>query len=114
MDDLKIVGNENLTLEMFIMQIIHLKNVRQTEAQKIKINSDLDLNEHETNNSIFFFESGLVNEKKRGPCQTSSTTDSVFLIKKSPARQLRHGRVGKLEIECFQKSRDFDLAYRPN
>ena len=50
LDDLKIVGNENLTLEMFIMQIIHLKNVRQTEAQKIKINSDLDLNEHETNN----------------------------------------------------------------
>ena len=47
---LKIVGNENLTLEMFIMQIIHLKNVRQTEEQKIKINSDLDLNEHETNN----------------------------------------------------------------
>ena len=50
LDDLKIVGNENLTLEMFIMQIIHLKNVRQTEEQKIKINSDLDLNEHETNN----------------------------------------------------------------
>ena len=50
LDDLKIVGNENLTLEMFIMQIIHLKNVRQTEEQKIKINSDLDLNEDETNN----------------------------------------------------------------
>ena len=50
LDDLKIVGNENLTLEMFIMQIIHLKNVRQTEEQKIKINSDLDFNEHETNN----------------------------------------------------------------
>ena len=50
LDDLKTVGNENLTLEMFIMQIIHLKNVRQTEEQKIKINSDLDLNEHETNN----------------------------------------------------------------
>ena len=24
-DDLKVVGNENLTLEMYIMQIIHLK-----------------------------------------------------------------------------------------
>ena len=26
-DDLKIVGNENLTLEMYIMQLIHLKNI---------------------------------------------------------------------------------------
>ena len=27
MDDLSIVGNENLTLEMYIMQLIHLKNI---------------------------------------------------------------------------------------
>ena len=26
-DDLKIVGNENLTLEMYIMQLIHLKDI---------------------------------------------------------------------------------------
>ena len=26
-DDLRIVGNENLTLEMYVMQIIHLKNL---------------------------------------------------------------------------------------
>jgi len=26
-DDLKIVGNENLTLEMYIMQLVHLKNI---------------------------------------------------------------------------------------
>ena len=26
-DDLKIIGNEALALEMFIMQLIHLKNV---------------------------------------------------------------------------------------
>ena len=27
MDDLRIVGNENLTLEMYIMQLVHLKNI---------------------------------------------------------------------------------------
>ena len=27
LDDLKIVGNENLTLEMYIMQLVHLKNI---------------------------------------------------------------------------------------
>ena len=25
-DDLRIVGNENLTLEMYVMQLIHLRN----------------------------------------------------------------------------------------
>jgi len=29
MDDLRIVGNENLTLEMYVMQLIHLKNIDQ-------------------------------------------------------------------------------------
>ena len=26
-DDLRIVGNENLVLEMYIMQLVHLKNI---------------------------------------------------------------------------------------
>ena len=26
-DDLRIIGNENLTLEMYIMQLVHLKNI---------------------------------------------------------------------------------------
>ena len=29
MEDLKIVGNENLTLEMYVMQLMHLKNIDQ-------------------------------------------------------------------------------------
>ena len=31
MEDLKIIGNENLALEMYIMQLIHLKNIDQRE-----------------------------------------------------------------------------------
>ena len=31
MDDLRIVGNENLTLEMYIMQLMHLKNIDQKQ-----------------------------------------------------------------------------------
>ena len=33
MDDLRIVGNENLTLEMYIMQLMHLKKIDQTEEE---------------------------------------------------------------------------------
>tara|TARA_B100000780_G_scaffold217715_1_gene156968 strand:+ start:48 stop:1727 length:1680 start_codon:yes stop_codon:yes gene_type:complete len=31
MDDLKIVGNENLTLEMYVLQLMHLKNIDQKD-----------------------------------------------------------------------------------
>ena len=31
MDDLRIVGNENLTIEMYVMQLIHLKNIDQKQ-----------------------------------------------------------------------------------
>jgi len=37
-DDLRVVGNENLTLEMYIMQIIHLKNLGQIKEQDTDIN----------------------------------------------------------------------------
>ena len=36
-DDLKIVTNENLTLEMFVMQLIHLKNIEHVSEKKIEI-----------------------------------------------------------------------------
>ena len=38
-DDLRIVGNENLTLEMYILQLIHLKNIdERKEITKIENN----------------------------------------------------------------------------
>jgi len=40
MDDLRIVGNENLTLEMYVMQLMHLKNI----DQKLEDASDLYTN----------------------------------------------------------------------
>ena len=41
MDDLRIVGNENLTLEMYVMQLMHLKNINQ----KQEISADFTLTE---------------------------------------------------------------------
>jgi DNA polymerase III subunit gamma/tau len=39
MDDLRIVGNENLALEMYVMQLIHLKNIDQREEVSGEPNS---------------------------------------------------------------------------
>ena len=47
-DDLRIVGNENLTLEMYIMQLVYLKNI---ESSKGYITSDNNKNDL-TNDSL--------------------------------------------------------------
>lgn len=40
MDDLRIVGNENLTLEMYVMQLMHLKNIDQNQEVSADPNSN--------------------------------------------------------------------------
>ena len=40
-DDLRVVGNENLTLEMFIMQLAHLKNIGFKEEGTLKIDASV-------------------------------------------------------------------------
>jgi len=42
MDDLRIVGNENLTLEMYIMQLMHLKNIDQKQESASDLPADED------------------------------------------------------------------------
>ena len=37
-DDLRLVGNENLTLKMYIMQLIHLKDLDSKSKKKLKMN----------------------------------------------------------------------------
>ena len=39
MDDLRIVGNENLTLEMYVMQLMHLKNIDQKQESTSGLHS---------------------------------------------------------------------------
>jgi DNA polymerase-3 subunit gamma/tau len=65
MDDLRIVGSENLTLEMYVMQLMHLKNIDQKEesssglysseeslvTEEISISSSEELNDKEQRSS---------------------------------------------------------------
>ena len=45
-DDLKLVSNENLSLEMYILQLIHLKDIESTK--------DIKINDQETQGSENF------------------------------------------------------------
>ena len=46
-DDLKIVANENLALEMYVMQLVHLKDINLTEASKIDFSSTQENNQED-------------------------------------------------------------------
>ena len=48
-DDLRIVGNENLSLEMFIMQLIHLKDI---DLRKENLNIESNTNQISNENLV--------------------------------------------------------------
>ena len=114
-DDLRIVGNENLTLEMYIMQLVHLKNIdEQKEVSSI---------ENEINNTS--------NEKLVGkkiddkPLETNITNQiknqmkNINQIKTSPIKNsIKDDKKNSIEITSFQdlidqanKEKEIELKY---
>ena len=98
-DDLRIVGNENLTLEMYIMQLVHLKNI---ESRNQTSNLDNDKNQTYNENLI-----GKKNDDKpletNIPNQVKNQLKSTDQIKTNPAENLSKDFQGtKIEIKSLQ------------
>ena len=93
-DDLKVVGNENLTLEMYIMQLAHLKNI--DSSKKIFQESTNENNINLTGNKIKDenLDSDLSTKIKN---QLKNTNQ----IKSSPIKNIS-SQSGKIEITNFQ------------
>jgi len=97
-DDLKIVGNENLTLEMYIMQMVHLKNIDDkkiilkdnTIEKNIEIKDNLIGNKIKEENLEGDFSTQIKNQLK-----------NTNQIKSSPIKNLS-SQVSKIEITSFQ------------
>ena len=112
-DDLRIVGNENLTLEMYIMQLVHLKNI---DARK-------ETHNLETNQQT---EESLVGKKiddkpldTNIPNQFKNQLKSTDQIKTNPVKNLlKDNQSAKIEITSFQdlidqanKEKEIELKY---
>ena len=112
-DDLRIVGNENLTLEMYIMQLVHLKNI---DARK-------EIQNLETNQQT---EESLVGKKiddkpleTNIPNQVKNQLKSTDQIKTNPVKNLlKDNQSAKIEITSFQdlidqanKEKEIELKY---
>jgi len=93
-DDLRIVGNENLTLEMYIMQLIHLKNI---DEKKEILNTETNLNNLSGENLI-----GKKNDdnllEKNTPNQIKNQLKNTNQIKTNPINILNESSQ-KLEIK---------------
>ena len=114
-DDLKIIGNENLMLEMYIMQLTHLKNI---DDRKVALPSD------NTSNKIL--EDNLIGKKKKdkliennAPNQIKNQLKSIDQIKTNPIKNLfKENQSAKIEIKSFKdlidkanKEKEIELKY---
>ena len=113
--DLKIIGNENLILEMYIMQLTHLKNI---DDRKVALPSDNTSNKILEDNLI-----GKKNEDKlienNAPNQIKNQLKSIDQIKTNPIKNLfKENQSAKIEIKSFKdlidkanKEKEIELKY---
>ena len=113
-DDLRIVGNENLTLEMYIMQLVHLKNL---DEKKEILSKTSILNENDKNFSEKKIED--IPKDLNLNNQTKSQLKNTNQIKANPVKNLvTDTKKTKIEISSFQdlidktnKEKEIELKY---
>ena len=112
-DDLSIVGNENLTLEMYIMQLVYLKSIdARKETQNLENYQQSDKNLIGKKIDDKTLETNIPNQIKN---QLKSTNQ----IKTNPVKNsLKDNQDAKIEITSFQdlidqanKEKEIELKY---
>ena len=106
-EDLNIVGNENLTLEMFIMQLTHLKSVRlNNEVSEI----NEDLNDQGYKKNLISKEMSTDEKESSSQNQIKNQLKNTDQIKSNPIKNLSSKTsTNELGIKSFQ-----DLIDRAN
>tara|TARA_A100001015_G_C15028968_1_gene732057 strand:+ start:48 stop:1748 length:1701 start_codon:yes stop_codon:yes gene_type:complete len=94
-DDLRIIGNENITLEMYIMQLVHLKNIDGKKTliyEKDDISGNKNLDEKKLEKST---------QETKLPNQIKNQLKNTEQIKSSPIKNFDKKKT-KIEIISFQ------------
>ncbi len=100
LDDLKIVGNENLTLEMYIMQLVHLKNI---ETKNEIYQNNIENNKNTKQKNLIGDNLEEENLENNLPTQVKNQLKSTNQIKKEPLKDLAPKiSKNKIEITSFQ------------
>ena len=135
-DNLKIVANENLMLEMYVMQLIHLKNIEQNqnlnfeennkEAKKInEISNDNTSEQIDKKISLTpiknqlknteqikenFVKNPTLNEKNNSKIEIKNFNDLVELAHKDKEMQLKYDLERNVNLVRFNKGK-IDISF---
>ena len=115
LDDLRIIGNENLTLEMYVIQLVHLKN--SEEKNKDETNEENIPSEKKKNSIEKTFEEKTFEINKSRT--TKDQLKSINQIKSNPIKNLSSQKeTSKIVITKFQdlidltiKEKEIELKY---
>ncbi len=113
-DDLRIVGNENLALEMYVMQLVHLKNI-DTKKQV----SNLENESSQISNDTLIGKKIDDQTVDNIPNQIKNQLKNINQIKTNPVKNLsKENQSTKIEITSFQdlinlsqKEKEIELKY---
>ena len=116
-DDLRIVGNENLTLEMYVMQLIHRKNVETDDTSRNV--SNIQTNENQLQKSLIGEDAIEENLEKDFSKQIKNQLKNIDQVKTNPSKNLdTEISKSKIEITSFQdlldrakKEREAELKF---
>tara|TARA_Y100000816_G_C26078512_1_gene568082 strand:+ start:613 stop:1323 length:711 start_codon:yes stop_codon:yes gene_type:complete len=114
-DDLKIIGNENLTLEMYVMQLVHLKSVNDEK------NLDHEVNISNKNNEGYSTrqQKDEINSEDDSQNQIKNQLKSTNQIKTNPIKSsFKESEKTKIEItslkdliEQTSREKEIELKY---
>ena len=97
-DDLRIIGDENLTLEMYVMQLVHLKNLDNTNEIINENNIQSEKKENLSGKKL-----DEKNLETNLPNQAKNQLKNINQVKTSPVKSLSgDDNISKFEITNFQ------------
>ena len=98
-DDLRIVGNENLTLEMYLMQLVHLKDIDEKKEASIDRKNTNNL----TNENLVEKKDDKKTLEKVSSTLTKNQLKNTNQIKARPVKSsIKDSQETKIEITSFQ------------
>ena len=116
MDDLKIVGNENLTLEMYVMQLIHLKNIDQREEALTESypNGESLLSKKTTSNMVNELDDTKIKSVYKNQLKnTDQIKTNPINNPELQSKKLKHPEIKKFEdlIQIATTEKEVELKY---
>ena len=100
-DDLRIIGNENLTLEMYVMQLTHLKKI-DFENNLSKENKSQYLNEDNLKSNLIGKKTKSDDLETSLPNQIKNQLRNIDQVKTNPVKDVSNDQKSKSQIKSFQ------------